>query len=114
MTYEFTDEENADFSSLSNRMITLSIVIILGGISTWVEFFLSDGVIADLLSAALYVMMGYTLFLPVDNFKKIVTTQGNDIKELMIGFKELDKWMLYVNIITALLVIVLLVRIFVI
>ena len=113
MGYEFNEKENSDFNQLNQKMMILSVLIALGGIANIILFFVTDGSWAIMTSGILYLTMAVTFFLPLDNFKKIIHTEGNDIKELMVAFKELDKGWLIVNIVTALVVIVLIIEIFV-
>ena len=108
--YEFSKEENKVFASLSTWMIILAIVIIIGGIATIVSFILdlpafTFAQILTLTSGIMYIIMGLTFYFPTDNFKRIVTTKGKDITELMTAFKELDRGWLIVNIVTLIVVI---------
>jgi hypothetical protein len=113
MGYEFSKEENSDFKKLNLRMLALAVAIGLGGIANLVLYFMDGESWSLLVSGLLYLVMAVTFFLPLDNFKKIIETEGNDIKELMTAFKELDKGWLVVNIVTALVVIVIIIEIFV-
>jgi hypothetical protein len=119
--YEFSKEENKVFASLSRWMIILAIVIIIGGIATILSFVLdvisvpvmSLALIVTLVSGIMYCIMGLTFYFPTDNFKRIVTTKGKDITELMTAFREVDRGWLIVNIVTLIVVILMFASIFI-
>ncbi len=116
--YEFSKEENKVFASLSTWMIILAIVIIIGGIATIASFILDlpafgFAQILTLVSGIMYCIMGLTFYFPTDNFKRIVTTKGKDITELMTAFREVDRGWLIVNIVTLVVVILTFLAIFV-
>ena len=105
-TYEFTEDQNIIIRTMSIRMIILSVFILLGGISAIVATLVDDGASNwFLVSGVLYIVLAIVLYLPSDNFRRIVTTEGNDIAELGRAFKELGRGMLAVNLVTALNVI---------
>ncbi|MFW9998028.1 MAG: hypothetical protein ACFFD4_38655 [Candidatus Odinarchaeota archaeon] len=104
--YEFTKEQDAVINSLNKRMLLSALVIFIGGVATLVEFMV-DLRILLLVNGVLYCVMAVTFILPTDNLRKIVKTEGSDIKELMQAMNELGKGWLIVNIITLLSCIVL-------
>ncbi len=118
--YEFSKAENKVFASLSTWMIILAIVIIIGGIATIASFALdfisipmfTFALMLTLVSGIMYIIMGLTFYFPTDNFKRIVTTKGKDITELMTAFREVDRGWLIVNIVTLIVVILMFVSIF--
>lgn len=112
MTYEFNEKENEKFTSLSRNMMILSAVITAGGVFAFVGYFLDYGELELLFSGLLYILLGITLYKPTDNFTRIVTSKGNDIKELLTGFAEIKRWMMFVNIITTLLIAVMTISLF--
>ncbi len=100
--YEFTEEQNRIFTALSKWMLLLAIVVFLGGVATVVQWLLDPPAILLLANGLMYIVLAVTIYLPVDNIKRIVETEGSDIKELMIAFNELDKGWLLANIAMAL------------
>ncbi len=93
--YEFTREQNKIISNVALRCIVnaiamslLGVVNLIGAITTWgnVATFLS---IVGLLYGVLFTVVGVAFFRPSDNFRRVTTTQGNDIAEIMTGLKEL-------------------------
>ncbi len=103
--YEFSQEDNEVFKGLSRWMTIMSALIGLGGIGTLVQFLTGEGGWIVLTQGLVYLVFAVTFYLPVDNFKKIVSSEGKDITELMIGFSDMDKGWLVVNIVTSVLVI---------
>lgn len=112
MTYEFTEEQNAKLISLTYRMTILSYLLGVMGIFVFISFFLNNGGYEILLKGLLLVLFAITLRIPTDNFRRIVNTKGNDMKELIIGFKEIKTWSVYANIIITLLVAIMTVQLF--
>lgn len=102
--YEFTKEENAEIMKLATYMKITSILVVVFGILALV-FSL---IVVDLVSAlyfGFFIIAGISFYLPTDNFRNIAKTEGNDIEELIKGFKELfNFWNLVIIILAILLV----------
>ncbi len=98
--YEFTPQDDKVFKKLSRNMIILAVLIMLGGIATIIQFVVDSPRITTLANGLAYCAMAVAFFLPTDNFRRISSTQGSDIKELMIALKEIDKGWLVMNIVT--------------
>ncbi|MFX0093918.1 MAG: hypothetical protein ACFFBD_19420 [Candidatus Hodarchaeota archaeon] len=102
--YEFTKEENMVFSALYKRMLIMAIVIFTGGTAAVVQLLFGPLEILLLAEGILYFIMAITFYLPVDNLRNIVSTEGSDISELMQALKEMDKGWLIVNAVTLVIV----------
>ncbi len=104
--YEFNKEEEKIFKSLSTYMTIFVILIGAGGVATIINFAtsvlspLTVGVILLLVEGILYCLMSVLFYFPIDNFKKIVKTQGRDIEELTKGLDEFQKGVLIINLVT--------------
>ncbi len=109
--YEFSREENEVFRSLAKWLTVGAALIALAGAAMMLKFFTSDFSYwwLGLIAGVIYVVMAVTIYLPVDNFRRIATTEGNDIKELMQSFSEISKFWLVTNFIT---LVILIIRIF--
>ncbi len=103
--YEFSQQDNEVFESLSRWTTNMSVLIGIGGIATLVQFLAGDGGWIVLVQGIMYLVFAITAYLPVDNFKKIIGSEGKDISELMTGFSDMDKGWLVTNIVTSLLVV---------
>jgi hypothetical protein len=103
--YEFSEQDNKTFQGLSRWMTTMATLIGIGGIATVVQFITGEGSWIVLVQGIVYLVLAVTFYLPVDNFKKIVRTEGKDISELMTGFSDMDKGWLVVNFVTTVLVV---------
>lgn len=95
--YEFSQEENAVFEALSGKMARIGILIIvlavlrlLEGVGITRTEGLSLDAILGYLQGIVYAVMGVSIYRPSDNLKRIVTTSGKDIAELMGGIGELN------------------------
>ncbi len=95
--YEFTQEENQVFETLSKRIARLGVLFIIIGVAVAINgigVILNEGKIAATLStfvmSAIQIIIGIIIWRPADNFRHIVTTKGQDIDELMIGLNELS------------------------
>ena len=102
MSYEFNEEENEVFLDLTRNMISLALIIgIIGSVSLLRYFFNTDNYFG--LSIAIsFIALAVALYLPIGSFKRIVTSEGSDIKELMTGLRSASKGWLIVNIVFAL------------
>ena len=97
--YEFTEEQNVVIDGLRKNMTILTGVLVVGGLAALISGIL-DFSWLDIIAGLTVMAIGVSLFFPTDNFKKITSTEGDDIKEMMIAFNELDKGWLIVNIFT--------------
>ncbi|MBC8332761.1 MAG: hypothetical protein H8E28_12325 [Anaerolineae bacterium] len=99
--YEFTPQDDKIFKTLSRNMVILAALILLGGIATIVQFAVDSPQITTLANGVAYCAMAIAFFLPTDNFRRISSTQGSDITELMTALREMDKGWLVMVIFTA-------------
>jgi hypothetical protein len=93
--YEFSDDQNLAILALAKRMRAVSVLMGLTGvlaIANAVPGLLSgDGPIGigGLIAGAFAIFQSIIFFRPTDNLKNIVSSEGNDIAELMQGIGEL-------------------------
>lgn len=95
MSYEFSEEQEQKILDFIKWMKFFAITLFIFG--------LVSGFIAGLTGFdRLTIVIGFVLivssvlfYLPADNFTRIVNTEGNDIGELLRGFKELNRGMLF-------------------
>jgi hypothetical protein len=90
--YEFTEEENRHINSLRRKVQHIAILFLLLGALQLVQSFLltdqPDRWIS--LSAALLILgLGWLFMRPLDNLRRITTTEGQDIREVVIAIKDL-------------------------
>jgi hypothetical protein len=93
--YEFTAEQNKVIGHVALRCVVNAVLLALLGLVGLVGAILSLGEAETLLSIAgmlygvAFITMGVVFFRPADNFRRVTTTEGNDISEIMTGLKEL-------------------------
>jgi len=93
--YEFTPEQNKVIGHVALRCIVNAVLLALLGLVGLVTAIMSFGEAVPLLSIVgllygiVFITVGVTFFRPADNFRRVTTTQGNDITEVMTGLKEL-------------------------
>ena len=109
--HEFSETHNAIFTALNSNMLRATIILCLSGIIALMLGILDTGAF-DIISGITVLCIGVSLYFPTDNFKNIVTTTGEDIKELLQAFSELDKGWLIVNIVTLIYALTKIVRVF--
>jgi hypothetical protein len=85
--YEFNEEQNRIISGLANRLLILGVILVV--IGTPLIFFFIKGDWVSLTVGALYVIMCLLSFNSYAEFKKIVTTQQQDITHLMAALTNL-------------------------
>lgn len=94
--YEFTEQENVVMDELAGNLRVVGILQIVFGIVILVLAFITlrfvpeTNLVARTIDAAAMIALGVAVYRPADNFKRIVTTRGRDIDELMTGIEELD------------------------
>jgi hypothetical protein len=93
--YEFSSEENTVILSLAKRMRAVSLLLGLTGliaIGNAIPGLLAGGTpmsIGGLIAGAFAILQSIVFFRPTDNLKNIVSSEGEDIAELMQGMGEL-------------------------
>ena len=87
--YEFSNDQNTQILDLANFMKITGILATSFGIIAIIATLLTSFRLVSLLYFIFLVIAGISFYLPTDNLKNIAKTEGNDIKELMQGFKEL-------------------------
>ncbi|MCH8908751.1 MAG: hypothetical protein IH840_16825 [Candidatus Heimdallarchaeota archaeon] len=103
--YEFNKEENEDFEMLTQRLLLVAITTGLTGITGLIAVIIAFDPYL-LVSSLAVIVFAIFFYLPIDNFKRIITTEGSDIKELVRGFFELRAgWNVSIGILSLLAVI---------
>jgi hypothetical protein len=90
--YEFTEEENRHIDSLRRRLQHIAILfLILGVMQLAQSFLLADetGRWISLAASFLILGLGWLFMRPLDNLGRIITTEGQDIREVVIAIKDL-------------------------
>ena len=90
---ELSRSQNVAFGKLSQRVLYVGVLFVAMGVVRLitgvigVEF--NFETIMDVVDAILLIVIGVVLYRPADNFKRIVTSAGKDISELMTAVTEL-------------------------
>lgn len=90
--YEFTEEENRHIDSLRRKVQQVSVLfLILGSLQLVQSFLLTDETQRWIsLGAALLILgLGWLFLRPLDNLRRITTTTGQDIREVVIALEDL-------------------------
>jgi hypothetical protein len=90
--YEFTAEENRHINQVRGKLLHIAVlVLILGVLQLIASFLLTEP--ADrwisLGSAILLLALGWLFLRPLDNFRRVVSTEGHDIREIVTAIKDL-------------------------
>ena len=94
MAYEFSDEEAESMWVLGNKISIVGLLMVFGGIIGSVnairELDEDDNIRAIILlfEFLFLIVIGVILLRPSDNFKRIATSEGKDVSELMQGIDE--------------------------
>ena len=96
--YEFTVEENKTFDSLAGALskfaytfAVYAVGLIVMGLLAFVAERPLTMSISMVVTGAITVVLALMFLKPVDNFKRITTTQGQDISELLGAMGNLNK-----------------------
>lgn len=89
--YEFSASENEIIIKLANRISFFAIILLIVAIVDFISELRSGANLVDLLSLPIILsVMAISLFFPARNFRNVVATEGNDIQELVTGFRRLS------------------------
>ena len=94
--YEFNEEENKIFRSLSRQIIFNAFFWMLGGLLFYILAFVSIAnaditpAVSFFLDGILQFAIGLSIIRSYDNFNNITNTEGSDIHELIQGLRDLD------------------------
>ncbi len=94
--YEFNDTENQQFTDFSFSLFILSLSLGIAGAVIMILGIISPLNIVDIITGLAFIAIAVSLFLPLQNFKNIVSTEGNDMDELMNGFTVLSQGFTFV------------------
>lgn len=90
MSYEFTQEQNGVITNLANYMRLTAYVTVIVGIIDLLDAISKADYLSIVFSLAI-IAIGLAFYFPIDNLKRIVETEGSDIKELLQAFSDLNK-----------------------
>lgn len=90
--YEFTAEQNQSIDKLRTKLSTISIMLILAG--ALLLFFAHSGETLRAIwyagiPAIAFIILGFVYYRPVDNLKRVTSTDGHDILIMMIAMNDL-------------------------
>jgi hypothetical protein len=90
--YEFNAEENRLIEHLARKLLHIAILFLVLGVLQLVEsFMLADptGRWISLAVAILVLGLGWLFMRPLDNFRRVVSTEGHDMREIVTAIKDL-------------------------
>jgi hypothetical protein len=90
--YEFTAEENRHIDQLRRKLQHIAILFLVLGVLQLLEsFMLADpaGRWISLAVAVLTLGLGWLFWRPTDNFRRVVSTEGQDVYEIVAAIKDL-------------------------
>ncbi len=90
--YEFTAEENRHIDQVRRKLQHIALLfVVLGALQLIESFLLTDpaGRWISVGSALLLLALGWLFWRPLDNFRRIITTEGQDIREVITAIKDL-------------------------
>ncbi len=90
--YEFTAEENRYIDQVRRKLQHIAVLfLVLGALQLIESFLLTDpaGRWISVGSAILLLALGWLFLRPLDNFRRIISTEGQDIREIVTAIKDL-------------------------
>jgi cytochrome c biogenesis protein CcdA len=105
--YEFGDAENLQISELRRNLLQVSwLFIILGVLQLAATLTVADPTARWITLAAglLLLTLGWLFMRPLDNFRRILSTKGQDIRQVIIAMKDLRAAYLVAEVIFGILV----------
>ncbi len=97
--FEFQPQHDDVMLRFASAMYYMGIALVVTGVLTLLSIFFNEFSFTTIIIGFAWMAMGAGFYFPVDNFRRITTTEGNDIEEMMTGFKELQTaWILVASI----------------
>ncbi len=90
--YEFTAEENKLITQTGRKVSHVSVLFMILGVLQLVQSFILGDELGRWISlggALLLLALGWLFMRPLDNLRRIVTTTGQDINEVITAIKDL-------------------------
>jgi hypothetical protein len=90
--YEFTAEENRVIDQVRRKLQHIAVLFLLLGVLQLIgSFLLTDpaGRWISVGSAILLLALGWLFWRPLDNFRRIISTEGQDVREVVTAIKDL-------------------------
>jgi len=90
--YEFTAEENRVIDQVRRKLQHIAVLFLLLGVLQLIgSFLLTDpaGRWISVGSAILLLALGWLFWRPLDSFRRIISTEGQDIREVVTAIKDL-------------------------
>ncbi len=90
--YEFSAQENRHIESLARKLLHISILFLVLGLLQLVESFMLPDPTGRWISLAVAILilgLGWLFMRPLDNFRRVVSTEGQDIREIMTAIRDL-------------------------
>jgi len=90
--YEFTAEENTHVDQLRRKLQHVAILFLVLGVLQLIESFLLKDPTGRWISmggAILLLALGWLFWRPLDNFRRIISTEGQDIREVVTAIRDL-------------------------
>jgi hypothetical protein len=106
-TYEFSDAENLHVNALRRNLLQVSwLFIILGVLQLAAAFMVADPMARWIALGAgiLLLVLGWLFTRPLDNFRRILLTKGQDIRHVIIAMRDLNSACLVAEVIFGILV----------
>jgi hypothetical protein len=91
-SYEFSDAQNQRLRILRQRLLQVGgLFLAFGAVQLVSSFFLADaaGRWISLAASVLLLGLGWLYIRPLDNLARVINTKGQDIRQIMIGFRDL-------------------------
>jgi hypothetical protein len=110
MSYEFSEAQNQKFRKLTRSMNRVVILLFLVGLNALIQYYFDvveyQRNLTLLLEGLAYLLFSVMVYLPISRFKKIFTTSGRDVEELMGAFNVMSRDWFWANVSLGLIVIV--------
>ena len=100
VAYEFTEEQNKVIKRLTANMFFVGVFVLLLGVFTGILdiyywFTPEKAIVVKILAAIVAfvtIMMGVFTFTSAKSFRKVFTSEGNDVDHLMKAIDKLATW----------------------
>ena len=90
--YEFKAAEDAQVDALRTKLLHICVLFLVLGVMFVVQahvYLLGTSRLALSIGGALFVLLAIVFWRPLDNFRRVTTTQGDDIPQFMMAMDDL-------------------------
>ncbi|MCY3414466.1 MAG: hypothetical protein INQ03_22655 [Candidatus Heimdallarchaeota archaeon] len=89
--YEFTKIQDREIITFAHRLVLLTIAFIFSGMIILILGLIVSQKMTDIATGSFFLGLALIFYISIQYFLNIVTTEGNDVKELVKGISSMSR-----------------------